>query len=788
MSTLFSNPTIQTFDDSLERKKAQKQRGYLARIFPFDLETIEKLQSEGAGVFFVPNPQVDLNQRGILNTKEFKFLSLDLDVTKESSGMVDEDIKAAKKQLEAKLLGLEIKPNVVIETKNGLQPVWEFANPKQLTTEEERVDADTLYERMVLGVTKVLGHKSEGDSLSRVIRYPKTKHLKDPNNPHTIDYKETNSTCPTFETFMAAYPPASFSEIKTPYAEIIKGVDIGDRFKLGLRLLGRWLKGSRLDEFETVVWPMFKIWNQTCNPPKAESMVREHFEGIAKKETAKRQEEVSNSAAIRREPFEFNPILLSSLTEDDYLDIDWIWEGFIAKGHITLLSALWKSGKTTLVAELLKAIQEAKPLAGQTTKKVRTLIVTEESKNMWYRRKEDHDLTLDIWIVPRPVNRRLSYIEWVKFINEVLDFAKNEGIELVVLDTISTFWSVTNENDASDVGAALLPLTSVTEEGMGVLMVHHFRKSGGEEGTAARGSGALGSYVDILVDFSRMDKEDPKSTKRVIKTYSRFDETPIEVVLEYLNDEYVTLGTIKEVRREAKLGVVINILEKKKEGLTVSEIVENWDEDLYGKPKKKRSVSDYISELLEKGVVVNAGEKMVGKTLAPVYCLAENNASKTSIGDTSHFASDIEPKNWNASETGNARVDKNEATTLAKKESSLNSIASVNKKSSAPSEVPEEPEKGSSFDKSTTGNGELKPTGLFKTGDDQFERKIKITKAWIPKSSKQALEKSITKLETYLEREAENSARDWRYPLVDSLYSKMIDEHGAKNFSESEDK
>ena len=32
---------------------------------------------------------------------------------------------------------------------------------------------------------------------------------------------------------------------------------------------------------------------------------------------------------------------------------DWLWPGFIARGNITLLTSLWKSGKTTLVSHLL---------------------------------------------------------------------------------------------------------------------------------------------------------------------------------------------------------------------------------------------------------------------------------------------------------------------------------------------------------------------------------------------------------------------------------------------------
>ncbi len=353
MGTLFdlSNLTIQSFDDNLERKGSHKLKSKLARIFPFDLEVIEGLQKEGAGIFFVPNHQDKSGQRGILNTKEFKFLSLDLDVTKEGAQAGVSEVAALKKDLFAKLIELKVKPNIIVVTKNGLQPVWEFSNPKKLNTDEERIDANNLYRRMVLGVTKVLGHSSEGDSLSRVIRYPNTDHLKDQKNPFQISSRETSTTHPTFESFMAAYPPAAMNEIKNPYAEILKGVDEGSRWEMATRLLGRWLKIHRPEEFESVVWPMFQMWNQGCNPPKEESILRELFEGLAKKETGKRVEGPENLV----EKFEEEQSQTSFTLQSGFPSLDKSIGGF-KSGGCYVITGLKKSGKSALVMNFLNNI------------------------------------------------------------------------------------------------------------------------------------------------------------------------------------------------------------------------------------------------------------------------------------------------------------------------------------------------------------------------------------------------------------------------------------------------
>ena len=33
--------------------------------------------------------------------------------------------------------------------------------------------------------------------------------------------------------------------------------------------------------------------------------------------------------------------------------INWVWEGFVAQGNLTLLTSQWKAGKTTLASALL---------------------------------------------------------------------------------------------------------------------------------------------------------------------------------------------------------------------------------------------------------------------------------------------------------------------------------------------------------------------------------------------------------------------------------------------------
>lgn len=324
----------------------------------------------------------------------------------------------------------------------------------------------------------------------------------------------------------------------------------------------------------------------------------------------------------------FAPVLLSDLTSE-HGDVDWIWEGFLAKGHSTLFSALWKSGKSTLIAQLLKAMQEGKELAGKPTRPCKVLVLSEESQSLWARRREELGIDLTAWVISRPVRHRLGYNEWVGLIKRSAEFCKENSVDLVVVDTVSGFWSVQHENDAGEVQSALLALNSLLEGNISVLLVHHFRKSGGDEGTASRGSGVLGSNPDILIEFSRLNATDPNNRQRTLRTYSRFEESPREVVIDLVDGEYITRGTKAEVSKKAKLSYLLSLLLTTPNGMTTKQIVDEWnsEEAEVNKPSQ-RTVRNYLSELQKSGKVVTTGEIKAGKTSAPLYGRPLNNAGK----------------------------------------------------------------------------------------------------------------------------------------------------------------
>src|SRR5439155_10202834 len=85
--------------------------------------------------------------------------------------------------------------------------------------------------------------------------------------------------------------------------------------------------------------------------------------------------------------------------------LDWVWAGYLAPGAITSLTALWKSGKTTLLAHLLMALApDTAPteFCGRTARKARALVVSEESETLWATRRDEPGISDHVSLICKP--------------------------------------------------------------------------------------------------------------------------------------------------------------------------------------------------------------------------------------------------------------------------------------------------------------------------------------------------------------------------------------------------
>jgi hypothetical protein len=234
----------------------------------------------------------------------------------------------------------------------------------------------------------------------------------------------------------------------------------------------------------------------------------------------------------------------------------WLWEPYLPEGTLALVVAFMKVGKSTLIYALAVAVAQGRPFLASPTRGrgVLILAVEEHPRDVERRLRRFGARPEDpIHVHAAPLLHSPAEVEAIR--RHILD----HDIGLVILDTLARFWTVADENDNAAVGRAVSPLLDLARQtGAVVLLVHHERKSGGEDGRAIRGGSALFGLVDQALILER--RQGGAATHRVLRALGRYDETPHEVVIELVTDVWRRLGTAAELDRAAYVAKVAGVL------------------------------------------------------------------------------------------------------------------------------------------------------------------------------------------------------------------------------------
>ena len=238
----------------------------------------------------------------------------------------------------------------------------------------------------------------------------------------------------------------------------------------------------------------------------------------------------------------FSPMKADALATSESEDTAWSWNGYVPQGGLVLFCAPPKTGKTTLAYHLADAVSEGRPFLGRASTKSPVLILAvEERRQDAANRARALGLGGDVYIHCGPLR--------TDAIPAIASFVVEKRIGLVVVDTLPRFWVLDNENDASKVGMAMEGIMALARETKaGVFLLYHLRKSpGGGDGEEIRGSGDIFAYVDVALIMRRRKGQ---SNQRTVKSFSRYDATPEEVVIALQDGEYVHLGDSVTVKAQ----------------------------------------------------------------------------------------------------------------------------------------------------------------------------------------------------------------------------------------------
>jgi hypothetical protein len=171
--------------------------------------------------------------------------------------------------------------------------------------------------------------------------------------------------------------------------------------------------------------------------------------------------------------------------------ISWIWEGVVAGGAVTLLSAPEKVGKTTLLSLLLDRRRAGGELLGRTVFPGKTVLCSEENDDLWALRHPPLDFGPDL-LFHAPDGDRPSRGRWKRFIDDLVELSfRDDPFDLLVIDTAVRFLPL-GERNKKTVAWALAQLSLVAGFPAGVLILNQSRNV----------QRPLAAFADIVIEMA----------------------------------------------------------------------------------------------------------------------------------------------------------------------------------------------------------------------------------------------------------------------------------------------
>jgi hypothetical protein len=216
--------------------------------------------------------------------------------------------------------------------------------------------------------------------------------------------------------------------------------------------------------------------------------------------------------------------------------VDWLWKGYLARGALTLLTSQWKTGKTTLLSVLLARMGQGGELAGLPLARGKAAIVSEERLECWQERGFRLGFGREVCYFCRPFSARPTLEAWHALVDELAQVGVEHGVALTVIDPLAYFLPGAVENQSAALLQVLQPLERLTWQRQAVLLLHHPRKHALAAGMLARGSGALCTLADVIVEMDVVPHGPEGDRRRRLTAWSRFADTPRSRVIELSAD------------------------------------------------------------------------------------------------------------------------------------------------------------------------------------------------------------------------------------------------------------
>jgi hypothetical protein len=279
--------------------------------------------------------------------------------------------------------------------------------------------------------------------------------------------------------------------------------------------------------------------------------------------------------------------------------MNWLWYGCIRRGAATMISAHPKVGKTTLISHLLRSLQDGGEFLGLTTQPARVLVLTEEDGPTIAERADIIGIGDHVAWYVRPFTSRPTMVEWREWVAATVRDCIDHQADLLIVDTLMRNMPLRDENNATEIDDALLPLWRLMETGVAIVVIHHLKKGGGPEGTGARGSSALMAWPEVTFELSRTNPDDVDCRQRTLRSNSRFRQTPVELVIELGDEGYTVCGSLRDAEARGIHTAITHML-------AVGEPMSHY-EIATAMGRTRQTIESHLARMVDAGVLRRTG-------------------------------------------------------------------------------------------------------------------------------------------------------------------------------------
>ena len=282
----------------------------------------------------------------------------------------------------------------------------------------------------------------------------------------------------------------------------------------------------------------------------------------------------------------------------------WICPMFMRAGEITLLAGASKrSGKTTLVMHMLKAIHDGKEFMGMGTIPTGALVLTEQGNNI-LEATSKAGIQNDDRILITPY-KDVSTLKWDDLIARARVTCGERNIGLIVIDTLTAF-SKLRGNEENLSGEIIQRMEAVVDaarvDGLHVTIIHHTGKDG-----EIRGSSAFEKDPDVIWVLKR-PPGDQQPNIRTLEGTGRYDSvnTSFNIALEA--DGYKQIGSSAKIEYEKARALLLEeIPEGEKNAKRRTEVMAKLEEF-----SSKSTLQRALEDLMDRRAVLQKKIKAKG--------------------------------------------------------------------------------------------------------------------------------------------------------------------------------